>query len=427
MPPDKTQSVGPVPVGLHHFMTLEGDSPTRFHLRVDPDGAGLLLANAAEAAHLSPVGVLMVQGVLSEQDDEAIRAEVRAHFSGGSEAQMTEDLAQVRKMIADLASPADNYPITSFGGWSETPDARRLGAPFRADVTHGDPASLEAVLRALWEASIPHVVFLADPARDPAELVRLVECAGDMGMITGIRGLASWLPDDILHAAALAGLDALAVLFASCDAELHDELVGAPDHLATVAAFKACREVELCPIAKVPLVDANVDELEDMVAQLVEQDVRSLSVFGVACPDDDARAQAAGALTAKMLPQVATMITECADQAGVRFIWEPPVRFDGRRSLADNVVMGPRASGDVSIRVEPDGSVYPARGPRACAGNVVSQEWSEVWGNECFQRYREVVEAPSRCDVCPGLDICAPACPRDLAGWSDDTQEGDPQ
>ena len=427
MPPDKTPPASPVPAGLHHFMTLEGDSPTRFHLRVDPDGAGLLLANAAEAAHLSAVGVLMVHGVLSRLPYEAIRAEVRAQFSGGSDAQVAADLLQVQKMIADLASPADNYPITNFGGWSETPDARRLGAPFRADVTHGDPAALEPVLKALWEASIPHVVFVADPARDPAELVRLVECAGDMGMITGIRGLASWLPDEVLHAAALSGLDALAVLFASCDAALHDELVGAPDHLATDAALKACREMELCPIAKVPLVDANVDELEEIVGRLVQQDVRNLSMFVVACPDDDAQAEAAGALPARMLPQVATMITECAEQAGVRFIWEPPVRFDARRSLADNVVIGPRASGDVSIRVEPDGAIYPARGPRASAGNVLTQEWSEVWGNECFRRYRESVEAPSRCDVCPGLAICAPACPKDLAGWSDDTQEGDPQ
>lgn len=427
MSPDNPSPASPVPAGLHHFMTLEGDSPTRFHLRVDPDGAGLLLANAAEAAHLSPVGVLMVHRVLGGLGDEAIRAEVRAQFSGGTEAQIAADLAQVRKMIADLASPADNYPITNFGGWSETPDARRLGAPFRADVTHGEPAALEPVLKALWEASIPHVVFIADPARDPAELVRLVECGGDIGMITGIRGLASWLPDEILYAAAAAGLDALAVLFASREAALHDELVGAPDHLATVAAFTACREVELCPVAKVPLVDANVDELEDIVGRLVEQDVRNLSVFAVACPDDDAQSEAAGALPARMLPQVATMITECAEQTGVRFIWEPPVRFDARRSLADNIVAGPRASGDVSIRVEADGAVYPARGPRACAGNVLTQEWAEVWGHECFRRYRETVEAPSRCDVCPGLAICAPACPKDTAGWSDDTQEGDPR
>jgi len=47
-------SVGPEP-GLYHYEYLEKEWPTRFHLRVDPDGQGLLLANAAQAAVLSAI------------------------------------------------------------------------------------------------------------------------------------------------------------------------------------------------------------------------------------------------------------------------------------------------------------------------------------------------------------------------------------
>ena len=119
----------PVEPGLYPFMKLEGEWPTRFHLRVDPDGAGMLLANAAEAAHLSPVGVMMVHGVLSDLDDGRIAAAVRETFHGGTEEQIASDLEQVRSLIADLVTPEDNYPVTNFGGRGESPDERRLGAP----------------------------------------------------------------------------------------------------------------------------------------------------------------------------------------------------------------------------------------------------------------------------------------------------------
>ncbi len=36
--------------GLYHYEYLQKEWPTRFHLRIDPDGQGLLLADATEAA-----------------------------------------------------------------------------------------------------------------------------------------------------------------------------------------------------------------------------------------------------------------------------------------------------------------------------------------------------------------------------------------
>ena len=89
----------PVEPGLYPFMKLEGEWPTRFHLRVDPDGAGMLLANAAEAAHLSPVGVMMVYGVLSDLEDTQIAAAVRETFHGGTEEQIGSHLFGLTDML----------------------------------------------------------------------------------------------------------------------------------------------------------------------------------------------------------------------------------------------------------------------------------------------------------------------------------------
>ncbi len=119
-----------------------------------------------------------------------------------------------------------------------------------------------------------------------------------------------------------------------------------------------------------------------------------------------------------------TIDFEAAEDFGATFLWDPPVRMDLAKSLADHVIAGPRASGEVSIRIEADGSVYAPRGPAVPCGNIVEQPWDEIWAHEAFTRYRESVEAPRRCEICPDIEICAAGCVKDPSGWADDTDTG---
>ncbi len=410
--------------GIYSYERLEGDWPTRFHLRVDPDEGGLLLANAAETAYLSSVGTRMARDVLEGLSDEDIYGDIRAVFRRASLAEMRADLAQIRSLIADLSSPGDNYPVTDLTDDQVANWSRRLAAPFRADVVQGDPRTGREILQRLWEVGIPHVTFLVRPEAPADDLPALIEAAEDLGMIAGLRATASWLSSDLIQRAALAGLDHLDLLYLSTDLAAHDELCGPGDHARVLAAFEQCHHLELCPVAQVPLYAHNTDgNLEAVFSALPEAGVTNLSFFALACPDDDAAAQAAGALPARALPQVALSIAEAAESTSARYLWSPPVRFDSRQPLAAQLLAGPRTAGDVSVRVEADGRVLPARGGPTSVGNVVTDAWEEIWGNECFRRYRERLQAPTRCADCPDLTICVADCPKNPEGWSDDTGE----
>jgi hypothetical protein len=59
--PGRRVSIEP---GLYHYVWEEGDTYTRFHLRVEGDGEGLLLANASASARLSAAGVLIAKELL---------------------------------------------------------------------------------------------------------------------------------------------------------------------------------------------------------------------------------------------------------------------------------------------------------------------------------------------------------------------------
>jgi hypothetical protein len=50
-----------IPPGLYHAMQEADGIYTRFHLRVELDGTGMLIANATAAARLSPSGVIITK------------------------------------------------------------------------------------------------------------------------------------------------------------------------------------------------------------------------------------------------------------------------------------------------------------------------------------------------------------------------------
>jgi radical SAM protein with 4Fe4S-binding SPASM domain len=104
-------------------------------------------------------------------------------------------------------------------------------------------------------------------------------------------------------------------------------------------------------------------------------------------------------------------------------MWAPPVAADSNDAAAALICAGPRCTGDVTIRVEPDGAVIPPRGPWRIAGNLLHDEWETIWGRPAFRIYRERMAKPKTCPICPGLAICESGCPADPDGWTSGYQD----
>jgi radical SAM protein with 4Fe4S-binding SPASM domain len=190
-----------------------------------------------------------------------------------------------------------------------------------------------------------------------------------------------------------------------------------------VQTFKEIRELDVCPEAECPLTSLSSITVEEAINSLMTQGITNISFFAIATTEggEEDAAPTPGndmPLKAEALPQVATTIEEESEEANVRYLWQPPVAWDKTIGLAELIKRGPRCSGDVSIRVEFDGSVIPPRGPQKSAGNLLTQPWSKIWEDDSFKTFRELMESPDRCDSCPGLAICSSACPKDPAGWA---------
>lgn len=405
--------------GLYHYMRASDGMYTRFHLRVEPDGRGLLLANAAAAARLSPTGVLMAKGLLEEQAENEIITAVRSRFKDAPPDMVQADLQRVSGLIHTLLSPEDNYPIFNLDELNLTVFESQLVAPLEVSIPLAAPDQLVPLLDRLWEIGIPHVTFLTPENPDLAYLVQAVERAEDLGMIAGVRSRATDLGQGkLLRDIAQAGVDHVTIIFASANEEIHDALLDRGDHSFALPLLADIQANEVYPMAEIPLVESTLPGLAETLNILQERGVHTFSFFAIVAPDGMADEVRQGALMAQAMPETASWIEETADQQDVRFLWQPPVQRDPRLTLAAQVRQGPRCTGDVAARIEPNGDVIPPRGPHRSAGNVLTDDWQTIWQNDAFSRYRERVAAPTRCTDCPGLALCAADCPREAAGWA---------
>jgi len=404
------------PPGLHHFLREADGAVTRFHLRVERDGSGLLLANASLAARLSPAGVFIARALLAGEAEAEVLKRAGESFRGATPAAVRADIARVKAILENLAAPGDNSPILNLDDAAFSPNPADLIAPLNVDLPLAAPEQLTPLIARLWEIGIPHLTLLAPENSDAGHLVRAVERAEDTGLICGVRGRASDLrAGTLLKDLAQAGLDHLNIFYAAAQPERHDPLFGDGDHAAAHDVLQRAQELEVCPVAEVPLVEANLRELDETLAALNALGVTNAAFYALAEIEETSD----GALSANALPQAAARVEDAANANDVRYIWQPPVRRNPALTLAAQARLGPRCSGDVSVRVEPDGRVIPPRGPARSAGNLLTDPWDVIWNHAEFRRYRERVLAPTHCDACPGLAICAADCPREPASWSE--------
>lgn len=411
--------------GLMHFMREHDGRPVRYHLRIEPDGSGLLLANASAAVRLSPTGVAIAHGLLAGESDRALARGVVERFAGAPIERVRQDIIDVRTLLGELARPLRGaYPLRSLDEPEATVHRRVLRAPLSADVTVDDDLeSSLGIVQRLWEAGVPQVMLSLSPDAQADGLVRIVERAEDLGLIAGVRVRATDLvADGLLDDLARVGLDHLDVLYAG--EQHHDTLfgsTGASDYAAARAALERALQLEICPVAVVPIVATTFDQLESIADELASLRVRVAIAFALVSTDDDPEV-----LSPDEVRQAAATIEEVADHRDLDVVWAPPLERDASIDVIAQVRQGPRTAGEASMRVRSDGTVLAPEGPSTAAGNLLRDPWPDIWSHASFRRYREAVDDPSRCASCPGLALCAAGCPARPETWAR-VSAGDPR
>ena len=404
-----------VPPGVYPFSRQADGQQTRFHLRVDRDGSGLLLANATVAARLNPTGALIACRLLSGDDPPTAARALQRTFRHVTPADAAQDVARVGDLITRLAEPGDNYPILNLGdpasGAAPCPER-----PLSADLMTGSPEQMDAVLAGLWNAGIPHATFHLLEGMPAEWIIRAVERAEDLGMIAGVRGRATDLAaPGLLREIAMAGVDHVNLYVLSPEPAMHDRQFGDGDLASARRVFDELRTCEVYPVAEVPLLAKTYAGIDETAEFLTALGLESIAFYAVAT--DGPTADDEEAMSPAAVVQAAAIVEESSDDWSVRSLWYPPLRRVLSAALRSQLRAGPPSSGDHSVRVAPNGLVCAPRGSCRPAGNIVRDDWTAIRSHSAYAEYLDRLEQPTRCGDCPGLAVCTPLCPQSPAGW----------
>ena len=346
--------------------------PYRLHLRLEPDGSGVLLVNAATVLHLNASAAAHALELIRGVPAEAAAAAVRRRFRV-SRGRALADQQDLRQQILRLATQPDLDPVVFLGMERQEPRATRPSAPYRLDLalTYAtdpdgalDPQARRRVdrelttdewkglLKSAWAAGIPHVTFTGgEPTRRP-DLAELVAYAQDLGQVSGLltqgRRLAQ---SDYLASLSAAGLD-------------HILYSLAPDDATSMAGLRAALASDIFTAVHLVL-PPTLPETRAIFEQLKAMGVPAVSLT-VTEPGGAGRA---------LLPEARGLSGQPGLGSGVGL----PAPYSHLHPLKLEVETHREGGGRSWLYVEPDGDVLATQGLGGVLGNALRDTWADLW------------------------------------------------
>jgi MoaA/NifB/PqqE/SkfB family radical SAM enzyme len=380
---------------VHYQTPPDADTQYRLHLRIEPDGRGLLVVNAATVLHLNQTATeyarLLIQGI----DDEEVAKTIAKRYRVGK-AQAHEDYEQLREHIITLATTVDLDPVTYLGLERTEPFSAETSAPYQADLALTyqldasgtlDPGARKRVdrelstkewqkiLDKLWEVGVPHVCFTGGEPTLRDDLVELIKYAEKLGQVTGLLTNGCRLQDQAyLDELLLAGLDHLQITLASHQAEVHDRIVGMKG--AWAQADKGLRNAiagDIYVVAQIPITPDNAGTIVETIAYLAEAGVPAIALSSPLRGVAEERAQ--------QLKDAMEEAQSAAYAHGMTLIWDLAAPYSHVNPIETETEISSDQVVSQHLYIEPDGDALPAQGHNVVLGNILRDPWETIWEN----------------------------------------------
>lgn len=413
--------------GLHHFRSKDGCH--RFHLRVEEDGSGILTVDASKILHLNRVACDSALMILSEIPERKIIKVIRSRYSVGRK-QAARDLADFKTVFSGILESGAGEPVVYNNLEMNDPFERSVSAPYRMDLaltyrcnlacSHcynvtRDKSELTTgqwkdVIRKTWDIGIPHVIFTGGEATLRDDLVELTGFAESLGLVTGLLTNGVKLADPgYVNELKEAGIDHIQITLESSDPEIHNRMTGVESFRDTVEGVSNCLEAGIFTITNTTITKDNADSITDTVSFLSEL---GLSTFAVNTVIHSGRAlESDFSLPIEKLEGVLLDISRMAADLEMRLIWYSPTRYCSLNPLEFD--LGPKrcTAGEYNLCIEPDGEVLPCQSWYESAGNILTEDWNDIWNGEFLRSIRSRDWAVAECGGCVHFRICGGGCP----------------
>ncbi len=417
--------------GVYHYLRENEESKTRLHLRVEPDGDGLLLVNASRVFHLNPTAAFMAYLALRETSSaDALLALTQLYHV--SNIQAGQDYQAFHHQLDEMIAPDGACPIHELQLDTIAPFSARPSAPYRMDLAltyrcNNDCAHCynarsrrypeistqewKDILDRLWEVGIPHIVFTGGEPTLRKDLPELIAHAEHNGQITGINTNGRRLKDPrYVQSLVDAGLDHVQITLESHLPKIHDAMVHSDGAwLDTVAGLKNVLETRLFVMTNTTLLEDNYHFLAGTMAFLEDLHVPT---FGLNALIYSGHGETVGTgLKEAALPPLLSLARSHTERSGQRLIWYTPTQYCHFDPVQMDLGVKGCTAALYNMCIEPDGQVIPCQSYYEPLGSLIAQPWDAIWNHPLAVQLRERKNLPEKCTSCALLTECGGGCP----------------
>ncbi|MFZ2098531.1 MAG: PqqD family peptide modification chaperone [Anaerolineales bacterium] len=366
--------VKPLSPGIYHYQApAQAPVPYRLHLRLEPDGSGLLIVNASTILHLNQTAAELAYHLIKQTPEEEMVHELSNRYRVSRE-QARQDFRLLNDRILTLIHTPDLDPGMFLDFERTVPHSQKLSAPYRLDcaLTYRLAGQFDdsviptkrvnrelttgewcGIFDKAWNFGIPHIILTGGEPTLRDDLPDLVAHTESNGQVVGLLsdGL-KFIDNGYLQTLLQTGLD-------------HLMLSLQPEDDNSWKALNNVLSADLFVTVHHTLTLKNAVNTSQILQHLSDLGVKSISI------------------TASD-PALHGSLVEFHNQAttmGLSLVWNLPVPYSTFNPVAletqmENIPSGARHDW---LYIEPDGDVLPAQGINQVLGNILSDSWDTLW------------------------------------------------
>ena len=378
---------------LHYQTPPDAAQQYRLYLRVEKDGRGLLVVNAATVLHLNQTATEYARLLMQGADEGTVAATLARRYRV-SRAQARDDYLRLRDHILTLSTSIDLCPVTYLDMERVEPFSVETSAPYRVDLAltyRGDAADTldpearrrvdreltteewQQIMQNLWGVGVPHVCFTGGEPTLRDDLVDMVQYAEKQGLVTGLLTNGRRLQEqEFLDRLLLAGLDHIQITMASHRPEVHDDIVGRDGAWEeTDTGLRNAIAGDVYVVVHIVVVPANADSVAETVSYLADLGVPAIALSSpLATATEKDQAQMQGALEEAQ---------NAVHEHDLTLVWDLAAPYSHVNPVEAEIGLTPEQVVRQHLYVEPDGDVLPTQGYNVVLGNMLRDSWEAIW------------------------------------------------
>lgn len=365
--------IQPLTPGLYSYRpTGENGFPYPMHLRVESTDHALLILNASTVLHLNQTAAEMIHGLVINEDRSSTIKALSKRYDIPKDV-LGKDYDDLLERLTLMMTTPDLDPVSFLDFERQTPYSGELLSPYRLDLaltyrfSDADEVNPELrkrvdqelseadwlkVIERSWKTGVPQLIFTGgEPTLQPF-LPGLISAAEKNGQVTGILTNGVKLADpEYMHLLLNQGLD-------------HVMLVLNPKESACWEAIANLMPEDIHVTVHLTIQDKDLETYTDLLSNLKSQDVDTLSLSA----------------SSHDLQELLQEVHEFAIDAGFTIIWDLPVPYSTLNPVEIELEgEEARAQGNAWLYVEPDGDVLQAQGKTEVLGNMLKDDWDDIW------------------------------------------------